>query len=208
MYNKSNHRITMYPVANPLHIFHSVFIIGKWTKWILSKSHVPQKWRSRHAQKRYTMTFRKYHESKLLDLLQDASYRPIRSLSVDVLQIIVEYTNGTKFQCAACPRAIMLYHPRCTGDPMIDGDIKFDRHELKREHFVLLLDNKTLICRQCLLFNHLQCRVCGIHSYDLSAFLGTGFCDHCRAVNVYRLDLNWRRFVWCFCRVYAHPGMA
>ena len=198
----------MYPQVNPLIILHSVFIIGKWTKWTLSKSYVSQKWKHRRKTRHYPMTFRKYHESKLLDLLQNVSCRPIRSLSVDVLKIIVEYTNGATFQCAACTQTVMLYHPRSSGDPVMDGDVTFDRYELKRKSFVLLLDNRTLICRHCLLFNNLQCRACGINSYDLTAFLGTGFCKHCRAVNVCAVRWTGYRFAWSFCRVYAVHGLA
>ena len=175
----------MYPQVNPLIIFHSVFIIGKWTKW-LTKSNVSPKRKSQCKSKQYAMTFRKYNESKLLDLLQNVSCRPISSLPVDVLQIIVEYTNGTTFECTACTQSIMLYHPRSTGDCVMDGDVKFDRYELNRKNFTLLLDNKTLICRQCLpLF---QCRACGISSYDETAFLGTGFCKRCRLMNVYEIQ--------------------
>ena len=187
----------MYPQMNPLIIFHSVFIIGKWTKWTLSKSNVTQKRKSQCKTKQYTMTFRKYHESKLSDLLQNVSCRPISSLPVDVLQIIVEYTNGTTFQCAACPQTIMLYHHRNTGDSFMDGDDIFDRYELKRKNFTLLLDDQTLICKDCSPF--LQCGGCGINSYDRNAFRGTGFCKQCRVLNVYAVQLTWYCFVWCFC---------
>lgn len=122
-----------------------------------------------------SLSYQEYGALKLMDVLTDIKTNDNSKIPIDVLNIIINYTNGEIYKCKSCNSKITLYN---TKEKTSNNISSFNKHELLQKGFHLLKDNKTIICNSCAYFNGNFCYRCHSISYDLFGFK-LGLCDHC-----------------------------
>ena len=164
----------MTSVNNNSILLQLVYSIGKFIKHVNNRSiyHIFEDplTNKQGYTKEAPLTYREYSNLKLMDSLKSLQTNDGIKFPIDIVNIIINYTNGEIFKCKTCKSKVMLFNTK-------QG--KFNRHELSQNGFELLKDNSTILCNSCCHFNGCVCLYCGHVSYDLYGFKA-GLCDYCQ----------------------------